>query len=66
MAKEALKQKNERGGRRNGKACEVRDYTRCNICGRPKAVLKKYGICRVCFRERALAGEIPGVRKSSW
>ena len=66
MAKSALKQKQGRGGRRNGKKCGVRDYTRCSICGRPKAVLKKYGICRVCFREMALRGEIPGVKKSSW
>ena len=66
MAKSAMKQKNKRGGRRAGKACSVRDYTRCNICGRPKAVLKKYGICRVCFRELALEGKIPGVKKASW
>ena len=66
MAKTSLKQKQARGGRKNGKPCKVREYTRCNICGRPKAVLKKYGICRVCFRELALEGKIPGVRKSSW
>jgi len=66
MAKQAMKEKQKRGGRRSGKTCPVRDYTRCTICGRPKAVLKKYGICRVCFREKALAGELPGVRKSSW
>ena len=66
MAKAAMIQKQQRGGRRNGKKCSVRDYTRCNICGRPKAVLKKYGICRVCFRKMALRGEIPGVKKSSW
>lgn len=44
----------------------TREYSRCSICGRPHAVLKKYGICRICFRELALKGEIPGVRKSSW
>ena len=66
MAKTAMKEKQKRGGVRSGKPCKVRDYTRCNICGRPKAVLKKYGICRVCFREMALKGEIPGVKKSSW
>ncbi|MCL2539985.1 MAG: type Z 30S ribosomal protein S14 [Firmicutes bacterium] len=43
-----------------------REYTRCSICGRPRAVLKKYGICRVCFREMAYRGEIPGVKKASW
>lgn len=44
----------------------TREYTRCNICGRPHAVLKKYGICRICFRELALEGKIPGVKKASW
>jgi len=66
MARAAIKQKQKRGGRRNGKPCKVRDYTRCSICGRPHAVLKKYGICRVCFREMANRGEIPGVKKASW
>jgi len=55
-----------RGKKLNGKPCPVRDVTRCTVCGRPKAVLKKYGICRICFREKALAGELPGVKKSSW
>ena len=45
---------------------KVREYTRCQKCGRPHAVLKKYGICRICFRELAYKGQIPGVRKSSW
>ena len=45
---------------------KVREYTRCQRCGRPHAVLKKYGICRICFRELAYKGEIPGVKKSSW
>ena len=45
---------------------KVREYTRCNRCGRPHAVLKKYGICRICFRELAYKGQIPGVKKSSW
>jgi small subunit ribosomal protein S14 len=44
----------------------VRGYTRCNRCGRPRAVLRKFGLCRICFREQALRGEIPGVRKASW
>jgi len=66
MAKAAMKEKQKRGGRKDGKPCPVRDYTRCTICGRPKAVLKKYGICRICFREKALKGELPGVRKASW
>ncbi len=45
---------------------KVREYTRCQICGRPHSVLRKYGICRICFRELAYKGQIPGVRKSSW
>ena len=45
---------------------KVREYTRCKRCGRPHAVLKKYGICRICFRELAYKGQIPGVKKSSW
>ena len=42
------------------------EYTRCKVCGRPHSVLKKYGICRICFRELAYKGEIPGVKKASW
>ena len=45
---------------------EVRAYTRCQRCGRPHSVLRKYGICRICFRELAYKGQIPGVKKSSW
>ena len=44
---------------------KVREYTRCTRCGRPHSVLKKYGICRICFRELAYKGQIPGVTKSS-
>ena len=43
----------------------VREYNRCQLCGRPHAYMRKYGICRVCFREMASNGEIPGVKKSS-
>jgi small subunit ribosomal protein S14 len=39
---------------------------RCRICGRPRAVYQKFGICRICFRNLADAGLIPGVRKASW
>ena len=45
---------------------KVREYTRCNRCGRPHSVLRKYGICRICFRELASKGQIPGAKKSSW
>ena len=44
----------------------TREYTRCSICGRPHSVLRKFGICRICFRELAYKGQIPGVRKASW
>lgn len=44
----------------------VRAYTRCQRCGRSRAYLRKFGLCRICFRELALRGEIPGVRKASW
>jgi len=44
----------------------TRAYTRCRLCGRPHAVLRKFGICRICFRELAHKGQIPGVKKASW
>jgi len=44
----------------------TRAYTRCQFCGRPRAGYRKFGICRICLRERAHIGEIPGMRKSSW
>lgn len=43
-----------------------RAYNRCPICGRPRSFLRKFGICRICFRGMSLRGELPGVRKSSW
>ena len=44
----------------------VRKYTRCQRCGRSRAFLRRFGICRICFRELALRGVLPGVRKASW
>lgn len=44
----------------------VREYNRCRRCGRPRGFLRDFGICRICFREMALEGKIPGVRKASW
>ena len=44
----------------------VRAYTRCQRCGRPHSVFRKFGLCRICVREMAHAGELPGVHKSSW
>ncbi len=44
----------------------TRQHNRCQICGRPKGYLRRFGICRLCFRELAWKGEIPGVKKASW
>ena len=61
MAKTSMKIKQQRPAKYSTRA-----YTRCRIRVRPHSVLRKYGICRVCFRELAYKGEIPGVRKASW
>ncbi|MGH2707337.1 MAG: type Z 30S ribosomal protein S14 [Actinomycetota bacterium] len=45
---------------------KVRAYQRCQRCGRPRAYLRKFGMCRLCFRALAHRGEIPGVTKASW
>ena len=45
---------------------KVRAYTRCQRCGRPRAVLRKFGLCRICVRQHAHEGEIPGLTKSRW
>jgi small subunit ribosomal protein S14 len=45
---------------------KVRAYSRCNRCGRPRAVYKKFGLCRICLRQLAHEGAIPGMTKSSW
>jgi small subunit ribosomal protein S14 len=61
MAKKALINKQQ------GKAkFRVRAYTRCRRCGRSRAVFKRFLLCRVCFRELAHLGELPGVTKASW
>ncbi|HSV73131.1 MAG TPA: type Z 30S ribosomal protein S14 [Chthonomonadales bacterium] len=44
----------------------VRAYTRCNVCGRARGVFRKYMLCRICFREMAHRGLLPGITKSSW
>lgn len=44
----------------------VRNYNRCGKCGRPRGFMRKFGICRVCFRELARKGALMGVKKSSW
>ena len=44
----------------------VRVRNRCKLCGRPRGYIRRFGLCRICFRELALKGQIPGVVKSSW
>ncbi len=44
----------------------VRNYNRCNRCGRPRAYIRDFGMCRICVRELASRGELPGVKKASW
>jgi len=44
----------------------VRKYNRCRNCGRPRGFLRKFEMCRICFRKYSLAGDIPGVIKASW
>ena len=61
MAKKSLIAKAKRTPR-----FKVRAYSRCNRCGRPRAVYKKFGLCRICLRELAHQGGIPGMTKSSW
>jgi small subunit ribosomal protein S14 len=61
MAKRAMIEKQKRTPK-----FAVRGYTRCRKCGRPRGYMRKFGICRICFREMALLGDIPGVVKSSW
>ena len=61
MARKALVEKSNRKPK-----FKVRAYTRCNRCGRPKAVYRAFGICRICFRQMALNGLLPGVKKASW
>ncbi|WP_050181025.1 type Z 30S ribosomal protein S14 [Domibacillus robiginosus] len=61
MAKKALIMKHK--GKQKFK---VREYTRCERCGRPHAVLRKFQLCRICFRELAYKGQVPGVKKASW
>ncbi|GAB4219036.1 MAG: type Z 30S ribosomal protein S14 [Candidatus Microgenomates bacterium] len=45
---------------------KVRHRNRCPICGRARSYMRRFGMCRICFRQKALNGEIPGVKKISW
>jgi small subunit ribosomal protein S14 len=44
----------------------VQAHSRCGLCGRPRAYMRKFGICRICFRQLAQLGQVPGIQKSSW
>jgi len=44
----------------------VRAYNRCRKCGRPRSFMRRFGLCRICFRQMALNGDLPGVVKASW
>ena len=61
MARKAMVEKHKRKPK-----FKVRVHNRCQRCGRSRAYLRKFGVCRLCFRELALNGLISGVRKSSW
>jgi small subunit ribosomal protein S14 len=61
MAKTSLRGKAARPAK-----FKVRNYSRCNRCGRPRAVYRKFGLCRLCLRQLAHNGFIPGMTKSSW
>ena len=61
MAKTSLIYKQQRPAK-----FKSRTYTRCRICGRPRGYIRKFQLCRICFRNLALRGEIPGVIKASW
>ena len=61
MAKKSLIAKSLRAPR-----YRTQDHNRCALCGRPRAFMRKFGMCRICFRNLAAEGRIPGVTKSSW
>jgi small subunit ribosomal protein S14 len=61
MAKKALVNKAKRRPKFSSRA-----YTRCRRCGRARGVFRRFALCRICFRQLAHAGEIPGVTKASW
>ena len=68
MVKDAKIERTQAAARAKGKKAKFssRRHNRCQLCGRPRAFLRKFGVCRLCFRGLALKGEIPGVSKSSW
>ncbi|MFC1624560.1 type Z 30S ribosomal protein S14 [Candidatus Omnitrophota bacterium] len=61
MAKESLIAKQKKPPK-----FKARGYNRCQLCGRPRGYMRKFHICRICFREMASRGDIPGITKASW
>jgi len=61
LAKKSMVAKSKRAPRHR-----VQQHNRCEKCGRPRAYIRKFGLCRICFRELALKGQLPGVIKASW
>jgi len=61
MAKKALMEKAKKKPK-----FKVRTHNRCQICGRPRGYIRKFGLCRICFRHLAHSGVLPGVKKASW
>ena len=61
MAKKSLIAKSKRAPK-----FKVRAHNRCYVCGRPRGYLRRFALCRICFRERAHMGQVPGVTKASW
>ncbi|GEL07455.1 type Z 30S ribosomal protein S14 [Salisediminibacterium halotolerans] len=61
MAKKSMVAKQQKP-----KKFQVQNYTRCERCGRPHSVIRKFKLCRICFRELAHKGQLPGVKKASW
>lgn len=70
MASKAKKAKNKKQTIKlkngNSQFNSVKFRNRCEICGRPRAYVGRFKMCRICFREKALSGELPGVRKMTW
>jgi len=61
MTRKALLEKAKRGPK-----FKVRVKNRCALCGRPRSFMRRFGMCRLCFRDLASFGKLPGVKKSSW
>ena len=61
MAKKSMIAKNNKASK-----FKVREHNRCSLCGRPRGYMRRFGICRICFRKLANEGKIPGVIKASW